>query len=108
MSISLNIHSPNGDSVYYSVAAGDEVQILWENVIDQLQFQYFGIAFSGGISITEDNYSDVLSELDELCSAIHRYNVSNNNEESAYCRCSRLRSLILLHPPINGIELWLG
>ena len=81
------------DTQVVPVSGQYEIEALWMPIIRQHGLELIDVAVSGGLQVTEDVYSDFVSEVETLLREIETHNSPSEDQMSPPFRCRRLLSL---------------
>lgn len=106
MSLSIYLRSHDGTERAIPVAGSSELDSLWRPLIAAHDLHYLDYILSAGLSVNDDNYADVVAELETLCREIAAG--ADTAEHSARSRCFRLLELVQLTPPGSAETIYIG
>lgn len=106
MSLSLYLRSVDGAERVIPIAGSSELESLWRPIIAAHDLHHLDYILSAGLSVNDDNYADVVAELETLCREIAvRIDAA---EHAGRSQCVRLLALVQTTPPGSAETIYIG
>lgn len=108
MSVAVYYGKGNAKDEYVPVCGQSEVESLWAPIIATSALPILEVAVTGGLSVDDALYSDLLKEVKVVCREIEARVPYMEDVGNATFRCRRLRRILETHPPKDGWRLYIG
>ena len=96
------------DTKVVPVAGKNEIEVLWMPIIRQHGLELVDVAVSGGLQLTDDVYSEFISEIETLLREIETHDSPSEDQMTPPFRCRHLLSLLRQHPPTTEGSPYVG
>ena len=109
MSVSIYIDCGAGNLKESRLVCGQNAaREYWLPVIESLGLDLLEVAFSGGLTITEEYYAGMLEQVTKTLAKFNEMFCYSPDPADVIPRCAMLRDTLRQFPPGSGCELYLG
>ena len=90
------------------VAGQSAVEKYWAPLIESCGLQLLDVAFTGGLTVTEEYYEGFVQEVRTILTRFEEMRIKSENLDDVSERCARLLNSLERHPPGSGCEVYVG
>lgn len=92
----------------FPVTGANEADRLWIPLIRTLGLELLDVAFTGGLTASQDYYEQMVREVTAVRDALRAQEPGEPAAGSPIDRCERLLAVLVANPPDGGNRVYIG
>ena len=90
------------------ICGQNAARAYWLPVIESLDLDLLNVAFSAGLTITDEYYAGMLEQVTKILTKFNEMFGQSQDPADLISRCTMLRDTLRQFPPQSGCKLYLG